>query len=142
MASVTHGKSRAKKPKQVRAMARFNGKRPKARAGSATSSTVAGLRKLLQLNQAVFARLLPVSVRTLATLESGAPPTEVVARRVTELQRLTNALTEVMKADSLGKWLQTPNEAFNGLKPLEVIDRGETDRIWSMIYFLRSGVAS
>jgi hypothetical protein len=28
------------------------------------------------------------------------------------------------------------------LKPLEVIDRGEGDRIWSMIYFLRSGVPS
>ena len=24
--------------------------------------------------------------------------------------------------------------------PLEVMDRGETDRIWSMIFFLRSGM--
>jgi hypothetical protein len=94
------------------------------------------------LNQAVFARLLPISVRSLATLESGSPPTEVVARRLTELLRLTNALSEVMRRESLGKWLQTPNEAFDGLKPLEVIDRGESDRIWAMIYFLRSGVPS
>lgn len=103
---------------------------------------VADLRKRLQVNQAVFARLLPVSVRTLATLESGSPPTEVVARRLIELLRLTNALAEVMKKESLGKWLQTPNEAFDGLKPLEVMDRGESDRLWSMIYFLRSGVPS
>jgi hypothetical protein len=61
---------------------------------------------------------------------------------LTELQRLTNALAEVMKKESLGNWLQTPNEAFDGLKPLEVIDRGEGDRLWSMIYFLRSGVPS
>ncbi len=99
------------------------------------------LRQRLQLSQAVFARLLPVSVRTLATLESGAPATDVVSRRMTELKRLTEALAEVIKRESLGKWLQTPNEAFDGLKPIEVIDRGEIDRLWSMIYFLRSGVA-
>jgi len=108
----------------------------------AKANFVGNLRKQLKLNQAVFARLVPVSVRSLATLESGQPPTEGVARRLTELQRLTNALSEVIRKDSLGKWLQTPNSAFEGLKPLEIIDRGESDRIWSMIYFLRSGVPS
>ena len=103
---------------------------------------VSDLRNRLQLNQTVFARLVPVSVRSLATLESGTAPTEVVARRLIELQRLINALSEVIKKDSLGAWLQSPNDAFDGLKPLEVIDRGESDRIWSMIYFLRSGVPS
>ncbi len=105
-----------------------------------TKPPAADLRKLLQLNQALFARLLSVSVRTLATLEAGAPSTSVVARRLTELQRLTDGLTEVLRSESLGNWLQTPNEAFAGLKPLEVIERGQSDRIWSMIYFLRSGV--
>jgi DNA-binding transcriptional regulator YiaG len=106
------------------------------------ASAVADLRKWLQLKQSVFARLIPVSVRSLATLESGTPPTDVVARRLVELQRLTKALAEVMKTESLGTWLQTPNEAFDGLKPIEVIDRGEIDRLWSMIYFLRSGVSA
>jgi DNA-binding transcriptional regulator YiaG len=103
---------------------------------------VSDLRQRLQLKQTEFARLLLVSVRSLATLESGTPPTEVVARRLIELQRLTKALSEVICKESLGTWLQTPNEAFDGLKPLEVIDRGESDRLWSMIYFLRSGVPS
>jgi hypothetical protein len=31
---------------------------------------------------------------------------------------------------------------FDGLKPIEVIERGEVDRIWQMIVYLRSGVAS
>jgi DNA-binding transcriptional regulator YiaG len=74
-------------------------------ASSAKPGAVAELRRRLQLNQAVFARLLPVSVRTLATLEGGAPPTDVVARRLTELNRLTRALADVMKKESLGKWL-------------------------------------
>jgi len=59
-----------------------------------------------------------------------------------ELERLTKALSEVIRPDSLGKWLQSPNAAFDGLKPLEVIERGEIDRLWEMIYFLRSGVPS
>ncbi|MEX0728977.1 MAG: antitoxin Xre/MbcA/ParS toxin-binding domain-containing protein [Planctomycetaceae bacterium] len=53
---------------------------------------------------------------------------------------LLDALAEFVREESLGKWLQTPNEAFGGLKPIEVIDRGEIDRIGEMVYFLRSGV--
>jgi hypothetical protein len=73
-------------------------------------------------------------------LEGGAVPSEPIARHLTELERLTRALSEVIKREALGKWLQTPNPAFGGSKPLEVIERGESDRLWEMIYFLRSGV--
>lgn len=34
----------------------------------------------------------------------------------------------------------TPNDAFDGLKPLETIERGEIDRLWDMAYRLRSGM--
>jgi DNA-binding transcriptional regulator YiaG len=90
-----------------------------------SANLVATLRQRLQLKQAVFARLLPVSVRSLATLENGTTPTEAVLRRLTELQRLTNALTEVMKKESLGKWLQNPNDAFDlaSATHLSLIDR-------------------
>lgn len=63
----------------------------------------------------------------------------MTAHHPAELESLINALSEVMKRESIGPWLQSPNQAFEGLKPLEVIDRGEIDRIWSMIYHLRSG---
>jgi hypothetical protein len=98
------------------------------------------LRNRLQLGQPVFARLLAASVRTLATLESGAAPTEALERRLNEVQRLIGALEEVIRTPSLGMWLQTPNPAFEGLKPVEVVERGESDRLWAMIYFLRAGV--
>jgi DNA-binding transcriptional regulator YiaG len=141
MTALVHHKAKPKKRRTHRKSQRKVSP-VKARASSVRPSTTLELRHRLQLGQAIFARLLPVSVRTLATLESGSPPTDVVARRLTELKRLTEALAEVMKKESLGKWLQTPNEAFDGLKPIEVIDRGENDRIWSMIYFLRSGATS
>lgn len=129
----------------------FRGKKSKApKSRKAVSRTVAApsaaaggalpFRSELELTQPVFARLIPLSVRSLAALEAGRRPTETVERRLTELRRLVDALEEVIQVESLGLWLQTPNEAFDGLKPLEVIDRGESDRIWAMIYWLRSGV--
>lgn len=105
-------------------------------------SSASKLREKLHLTQSEFAGLLPASIRTVATLEQGEAPSDTVARRLTELERLTKALAEVIRVDSIGKWLKTPNKAFGDLKPLEVIDRGESDRLWEMIYFLRSGVAS
>jgi hypothetical protein len=56
-----------------------------------------------------------------------------------ELRRLQQALAGVMKSTFIGEWLQTPNRAFDGLKPLEVIERGQIDRIWRMLHLLESG---
>jgi len=100
----------------------------------------AKLRERLALTQSQFAPLLPLSVRSLATLERGTVPTEPVARRLVELDRLTTALAEVIREGALGAWMQTPNAAFGGLKPIEVIARGELDRLWEMVFSLRSGV--
>jgi hypothetical protein len=93
------------------------------------------------MNRATFARLVPISVRHLASIESGQEPTENIQRRLTELHRVAQALSEVIQKGAIGPWLTRPNEAFDGLKPVEVIERGEVDRIWQMIYCLRSGVS-
>jgi hypothetical protein len=49
-------------------------------------------------------------------------------------------LAEVVEPKSLGTWFVTPNEAFDGLKPVEVIERGEIDRLREMAFRLRSGM--
>jgi hypothetical protein len=59
-----------------------------------------------------------------------------------ELERFRGRLAEVVATDAIPAWLDTSNEAFGGLKPLEVIERGEIDRLWQMIFYLESGVAS
>jgi hypothetical protein len=63
-------------------------------------------------------------------------------RRVKEIDRLRERRCEVVNEEAIAGWLDSPNEAFGGLKPLEVIERGEVDRLWTMIYHLESGVAS
>lgn len=99
------------------------------------------LRDRLGMNRETFARLVPISVRHLASIEGGQKPTENVQRRLTELCRVVQALSEVIQKQAVGPWLTHPNDAFDGLKPVEVIERGEVDRIWQMIYYLRSGVS-
>jgi DNA-binding transcriptional regulator YiaG len=101
--------------------------------------SVLQLRSRLGLTRDQFARLVPVSVRHLATIESNQKPTEPVRRRFIELGRMIDALEQVIQAKAIGPWLTRPNEALGGLKPIEVIERGEVDRIWEMIFFLRSG---
>jgi len=109
---------------------------------SARGKKKLALRGDLHLSRDVFTRMFPVSVRHIATIESGQKPSEALCRRLTELQRVFAALSEIIAADTIGQWIQAPNDAFDGLKPLEVIERGEIDRIWQMIFLLRSGVPS
>ena len=52
---------------------------------------------------------------------------------------LCEALGKVVKRESIGRWLETPNDAFDGSTPLQVIERGEADRLWRMIYRLEAG---
>jgi hypothetical protein len=93
------------------------------------------------LGRDLFARLVPNSTRSLADIEAGKPPAGGVQRKLLEVQRVVEALSEVIAADAIGPWMLAPNEAFDGLKPREVIERGEVDRIWRMIFLLRSGAA-
>lgn len=98
------------------------------------------IREGLGLSRKVFSRLSNYSERAIADWEAGKKLTAAPQQRMVELQRLQRALANVINEDYVGEWLQSPNEAFSGLKPLEVIERGETDRIWRMIYQLESGV--
>ncbi len=56
-----------------------------------------------------------------------------------EMARLLGGLARVMEPAEVGRWLKAPNSAFDGLTPLQVVERGESDRIWRMLYDLGSG---
>ena len=86
-----------------------------------------------------FTRLVGASRRTVATWLAGNPPNRANQRNVSEMFRLFDALAEVVPASQIGPWLDTPNPAFDGSTPLQVIERGESDRLWRMIWELRIG---
>lgn len=58
-----------------------------------------------------------------------------------EIDRLHAALAQIIDPAEIGRWLQMPNPALNDLKPLEIIERGQSDRLWRMIHQLQSGEA-
>lgn len=64
--------------------------------------------------------------------------TEPGRQSMKQLQRLQKGLAGVMDKQYIAEWLQTPNPAFDNLKPIEVIERGEIDRIWRMIFYVES----
>jgi hypothetical protein len=98
------------------------------------------LRDRLHMPRVVFGRVVNVSERTIAKVESAAEQVGKLRRPYNEVFRLFQALSEVVKPETLGAWFMTPNEAFDGLKPIEVIERGEIDRLWKMVFRLRSGM--
>jgi hypothetical protein len=105
---------------------------------------VAAVRAKLRLRRKTFSRLTGFSERAIAGWESGkgAAISEPGLRRIREIERFQDRLAQVVDAAAIPAWLETPNEAFDGLKPLEVIERGEIDRLWNMIFYLESGVPS
>ena len=103
---------------------------------------VAALRCKLGLSRKVFSRLTGFSERAIAGWESGRPFGVPGQRRIREIERFQERLAEVVRPEFIPEWLELPNQAFQGLKPLEVIERGEIDRLWDMIFYLESGIAS
>jgi DNA-binding transcriptional regulator YiaG len=106
------------------------------------ASAVASVRKKLGLSRKVFSRLTGYSERAIANWESGGSPDEPGLRRIRETERFQAKLAEVVRPEEIPQWLDTPNDAFDGLKPIEVIERGEIDRLWNMVFYLESGIAS
>jgi len=86
-----------------------------------------------------IARIANFSERTLATYEKHEKFPVAVRPQVTEAVRLVKALLEIIPAENLSAWLQTPNPGFGGRKPWTLIQNGERDVIWEMIHQTRFG---
>jgi transcriptional regulator with XRE-family HTH domain len=107
-----------------------------------SATLTAQLRDQLGVSRPVLARLLGLSERTLGDLERGGrSASDSARRRLAEADRLYRKLCRVIKPHAVGPWLVTPNKSFGGFKPLELIERGESDRLWHMIYELEAGDA-
>jgi hypothetical protein len=87
-------------------------------------------------------RLTGFSLRAVTNWNQGSKPSASTSRRLNEMKRLFSALERLVSPDAIGEWLKEPNPAFDGSTPLQVIERGESDRIWRMVYELESGERS
>ncbi|MBM3884149.1 MAG: DUF2384 domain-containing protein [Verrucomicrobia bacterium] len=91
------------------------------------------------VTQDTFTRLTGFSPRAVANWMEGRKPSASTQRRLTELKRLFSTLERLVDKEAIGPWLKEPNLAFDGSTPLQVIERGESDRLWRMIHELESG---
>jgi hypothetical protein len=91
------------------------------------------------VTQDTFTRLTGFSPRAVANWAQGRKPSSASGRRLTELGRLFAILEQLVAKEAIGPWLKEPNPAFDGSTPLQVIERGEGDRLWRMIHELECG---
>lgn len=103
---------------------------------------VAALREKLRLSRKVMARVTGVSEQAIADWEVGQSVSAPGLRRLREFERFHDRLAEVVKAEAIPAWLEAPNPGFEGLSPLDGIERGDIERLWRMLFYLESGVAS
>ena len=107
-----------------------------------TSGDVKALCETYDLKREELGRLTGFSLRALADWAAGELPSQPAKRRLHEVRRLLDALAEIVKPESIPKWLHQTNPAFAPLTPLQVIEMGEIDRLWAMVYDLGSGQPS
>jgi DNA-binding transcriptional regulator YiaG len=91
------------------------------------------------LRQETLSRMTGFSLRAVAGWSNGKAPSTPVRRALVEMDRLLDSLSRLMKPKDVGRWLKEPNSALDGSTPVQVIERGQTDRIWRLLYFLESG---
>ena len=96
-------------------------------------------RTAFKMPQPVVVRLTGFSARSVAKWSEGVLPSPKQEKALVEMDRLLDGLARVMQPAQIGRWLKSPNQAFDGSTPLQIVERGEIDRIWHMLFDLESG---
>ena len=84
-------------------------------------------------------RLTGFSPRSVANWSQGELPSPKQEKALVEMDRLFDALGRVIDSAKIGRWLTQPNQALDGSTPIQVVERGEIDRLWRMLFDLESG---
>ncbi len=95
----------------------------KAQWDSSSRETVTRLRKKLNLTQVEVANSVGVTSRTVQNWETREAAPE---RRLRDLRELHDLLTKYVESGQLSAWMDSPNEAFQGHTPRELIREGKT----------------
>ncbi|MGV3774104.1 MAG: hypothetical protein ACO1QB_14480 [Verrucomicrobiales bacterium] len=105
-----------------------------------TSNDVQTLCEEYGLRREELGRLTGFSLRALTEWAHKTWPTAPAQRQLREVRRLLDALSNVVEKEAIPEWLRKQNAAFEHMTPLQVIEVGEIDRLWDMIYKVGGGV--
>jgi Protein of unknown function (DUF2384) len=87
---------------------------------------------LMNLND--LSRLMGVSLKTIDLWIKGKEMSRSNRRRVTQAERLIGSLSFMFSPEVIHQWLVAPNSKLDGATPLDVIERGESDRLWMFVW--------
>ncbi len=107
---------------------------------TASARFVSEVRPGLSVTREFFARMTGFSIRAISGWEAGRPLSETALRRVKEMKRLRDALADGLDPRFIARWLDSPCDGLAGLKPVEVLERGEVDRLWRTVFLIGSGM--
>lgn len=89
------------------------------------------LREVFRLSRERLARLIGVSAKTVERWEAKPtrPARDETRARMAQLREIAELGATVYTRDGLGAFLEAPLAEFNGLTALQLIERGEADRV-------------
>src|SRR5436190_17368221 len=79
------------------------------------------LSRTYHLSNEALSRVTGASPRTVSYWNAGMAPQRSSAQKLKEVTRLFDALSDIIKANAIGAWLQRPNNQFDGSTPLQVM---------------------
>lgn len=106
---------------------------------SGRGAAVRDLTDRFGVRQETLSRMTGFSQRAVAEWARGKEPSTPAKKVFVEMDRLLDGLARLMQPKEVGRWLKEPNPAFDGSTPVQVIERGQLDRIWRMLYYVESG---
>jgi hypothetical protein len=85
-------------------------------------------------------RLLDVTGKTVERLEAEGRPPAAAAARLAQVQEIVGLGLVVFTADGFARFVATPAPLFGGLTALQLVERGEAERVVAALAALYEGV--
>jgi DNA-binding XRE family transcriptional regulator len=100
------------------------------------------VRLSLGISRDRMGRLLEVTAKTIGRLEdeNRLPAQPAVATRLAKLKELTDLGLLVYTPDGFARFVATPLPVFGGLNALQLIERGEVERVFAELASTYEGV--
>ncbi len=104
-----------------------------------TSPSIGHIARVVQLSQEALARILNVSAKTVQRWAKGTRPRP--RPQLVQLARLVALLEEALPSkNAIQNYLNHPNPSFSGERPIDLLARGEFERIEVDVQAMLEGV--
>ena len=94
------------------------------------------------LDRKALASCMAVNPKTIERWEEGVEPGEGALRSLEKLEAIYLMASSLLKKGRMKTWFQSPNPSLSSEKPIELLSRGELDRVRNVLGMLEWGIYS